>query len=204
MSDDLTRDESHDWIALVHLMNRSELCAPCETCPSKSAVGLAAMTSSSVFPWDTPAPPPCHAPPGSGRVRQSAHCGPSNPGFGQCDQGTLAHGHVLDDQGRRCRDLDEHRQRAAHRAERKHYVHVRQTRHLPLHVFHLSADDRDRCSRVAIACDRSRHRVREGSRQRSLHHLLAWRRRSGGSGRLPADPLQAHVATRRSIGSSFG
>jgi hypothetical protein len=24
-----------------------------------------------------------------------------------------------------------------------------------LHVFHLSADDRDRCSRVAIACDRS-------------------------------------------------
>jgi hypothetical protein len=39
--------------AYSHFTNRSELCAPCETCPSKSAVGFAAMTSSNIFPWDT-------------------------------------------------------------------------------------------------------------------------------------------------------
>jgi hypothetical protein len=33
---------------------------------------------------------------------------------------------------------------------RDHHIRIRQTRHLPLHVFHSSANDRDRCSRVAI------------------------------------------------------
>jgi len=85
-------------------------------------------------------------------------------GLGSCNRGVFVHGDVLNDQGRRRPYLDEHRRRAAHPAERlratsisrsygrEHHVHVRQARHLSLHVFHSSANDRDRCCRIGIAC----------------------------------------------------